>query len=101
MLGAAIAASAVILVVLYFIVLPVINYIRYPKNLRRYPNLDTLAGITNLPFMIEAHKGFRSKRLLEMHSKGIPVIRTGPNSLSYGEVSVIKVSLPGCSRYNS
>jgi len=91
MFGAACASLSVLSLLFYFIILPVFMYFRDPKILRKYPNLDLLAGITNLSFMIEAQRGFRSRKLHEMHSKGIPVIRTGPNSLSYGEASVIRV----------
>ena len=91
MLGILCAIVAGISVLIYVVIGPVIKYFHDPKGLRRYQNLDLLAGITNLSFMIEAHKGFRSKRLLELHSKGSPVIRIGPNSLSYGVVGAIKV----------
>lgn len=96
MLGKVGATVAAISVLFCVVAVPVFKYFHDPKGLRRYPNLDLLAGITNLSFMIEAHKGFRSKRLLELHSKGIPVIRIGPNSLSYGEVRAIKVGF--CSK---
>jgi len=39
--------------------------------------------------MIEAHKGFRSWTLVQKH-KEHPVIRTGPNTLSFGSVRAIK-----------
>ncbi|KAJ4263898.1 hypothetical protein NW762_005935 [Fusarium torreyae] len=73
----------------YFIVYPIFDYLRHAKGLRRYPNFHPLAGTTNLPFVREAAKGFRSHTLYEMH-KTHPVIRTGPNSLSYGSVQAIK-----------
>ncbi|KAL2108281.1 hypothetical protein VUR80DRAFT_4015 [Thermomyces stellatus] len=73
----------------YFVVIPVVNYYRDPKGLRRYPALHPLAGVTNLIFVREALRGFRSKTLLEKH-RVHPIIRTGPNSLSYGTVSAIK-----------
>ncbi|KAM6523532.1 hypothetical protein FSOLCH5_004149 [Fusarium solani] len=73
----------------YFILYPVFEYLRDAKGLRRYPNFHPLAGISNLPFVREAARGFRSKTLYEMH-KEHPVIRTGPNSLSYGSVQAIK-----------
>lgn len=83
---AAVTATALIA---YFILYPVLVYLRDAKGLRRYPSFHPLAGITNLPFMSEAAKGFRSKTLYEMH-KTHPVIRTGPNSLSYGSLDAIK-----------
>lgn len=83
---AALTATAIIG---YFIIYPVLVYLRDAKGLRRYPAFHPLAGITNLPFMGEAMAGFRSKTLYEMH-KTHPVIRTGPNSLSYGSLDAIK-----------
>lgn len=81
---------AVYLTVKLFVI-PVVRFFRDPRGLRRYPTLDRFAGFTNLSFMIEAHRGFRSKRLMNMH-KMHPVIRTGPNSLSFGDAQAIKVS---------
>ncbi|KAF2083320.1 cytochrome P450 monooxygenase [Saccharata proteae CBS 121410] len=73
----------------YFIVYPVFEYFRDPKGLRKFPNMSTFSGMSNIPFMLLAHGGFRSKHLAELHKKH-PVIRTGPNSLSYGDVRAIK-----------
>lgn len=72
-----------------FILLPIVQYFRDPKGLRRYPNLHFLSGVSDLPFCYEAYKGFRSKTLLELHQTH-PVIRIRPNSLSYGDAKVIK-----------
>lgn len=77
------------LIITRFVLLGVIQYFRDPKGLRRFPPLDAFAGFTNLSFMLEAHRGFRSKRLEELH-KIHPVIRTGPNSLSFGSTQAIK-----------
>ncbi|EYE97347.1 cytochrome P450 [Aspergillus ruber CBS 135680] len=74
---------------IYFIVYPFAEYIRDPKGLRRYPNMTSFSGMSAIPFMILASRGFRSKELSEMHKKN-PVIRTGPNTLSYGDVRAIK-----------
>ncbi len=61
-------------------------------GLRRYPSMNWYAGITNLAFMIEAHRGFRPKHLAELHKK-YPVIRTGPNALSYGASVPSRISM--------
>ncbi|KAI9668212.1 MAG: hypothetical protein M1821_001032 [Bathelium mastoideum] len=74
---------------LYFFVIPFIHYLKDPKGLRKYPQLSIWSGISDLPFMYEAQKGFRSRRLAELH-KVHPVIRIGPNSLSYGTHRAIK-----------
>ncbi|KFY97979.1 hypothetical protein V500_01833 [Pseudogymnoascus sp. VKM F-4518 (FW-2643)] len=75
--------------VLYFLIIPLFHYFRDPKTLRRFPALwYGLAGISNIPFMVISHFGFRSKALQELH-KTHPVIRIGPNSLSYGDAQSI------------
>ena len=89
MFGPAAAGCAALALAVYFILVPVIEYFRDPKGLRKYPNLSSLAGITDLVFIREAHKGFRSQALLEAHKKS-PVVRIGPNSLSYGDPRAIK-----------
>lgn len=66
------------------------DYFRDPKGLRRYPNFAPFAGITNIPYMLLSHANFRSNRLYELHSQGIPIIRTGPNSISVSDMRAIK-----------
>ncbi|KAK4089983.1 benzoate 4-monooxygenase cytochrome P450 [Purpureocillium lilacinum] len=51
--------------------------------------MSTFSGMSNLPFMILAHGGNRSTHLAKLHKKE-PVLRTGPNSLSFGSVQAIK-----------
>ena len=83
-------ALALALVVLgYFLVIPVIKYFLDPKGLRKYPNFYLLSGISDIPFIYEAHKSFRSRNLFEAHKKH-PVLRVGPNSLSYSDPNAIK-----------
>lgn len=77
------------ILVVRWIVLPVIQYLYDPKGLRKYPKLHFLSGISDLPFCHEAQKGFRSLKLLELHRKH-PIVRIGPNSLSYGHHEAIK-----------
>ena len=91
MFGYLLFAAAAFSLISYFIVWPVVEYFRDPKGLRKYPNLHFLSGITDLAFVYESHKGFRSHALLEAHQKS-PVIRVGPNSLSYSDLAAIKVS---------
>ncbi|KAH8663900.1 cytochrome P450 [Ilyonectria robusta] len=71
------------------LVWPVVKYFLDPKGLRKYPGMTPLSGISNIPFMIKASGGYRCGRLAELH-KIHPVIRTGPNSLSYGHLHAIK-----------
>ncbi|KAF2014873.1 cytochrome P450 monooxygenase [Aaosphaeria arxii CBS 175.79] len=83
------AAALGACLLVYFVVFPVIVYFRDAKGLRRYPNMHPLSGISNIPFMIVAHSHARSSYLAKLH-KTHPVIRTGPSSLSYGDVRAIK-----------
>ncbi|RDW77871.1 cytochrome P450 monooxygenase [Coleophoma crateriformis] len=89
MLGTLAAISLAVFLVFYVFVVPVVEYFRDPKGLRRYPGMTWYAGITNLAMMLESHRGFRSQTLVNLHKK-YPVIRTGPNALSYGDVRAIK-----------
>ncbi len=89
MLGIVFTAVTLIFGLCYFVALPWIQYFRDLKGLRKYPNLSFFSGVSDLAFVYEAHKGFRSKTLLEAHKKS-PVVRIGPNSLSYGTKEAIK-----------
>lgn len=73
----------------YFLVIPVIKYFHDPKGLRKYPNFYLLSGISDLPFIYEAHNSFLSRNLFEAHKKH-PILRIGPNSLSYSDPNAIK-----------
>lgn len=71
------------------LLLPLITYIRDPKHLRQYPTFHPLSGISDFPYLRAAHKGFLSRNLHELH-KTHPVLRIGPNALSYGDPAAIK-----------
>ncbi|KAI3572780.1 cytochrome P450 [Fusarium oxysporum f. sp. albedinis] len=89
-LGSAPYATAVgVAVVFYFIIYPFLLYLKDPKGLRRFPNMSPFSGMSNLPFMILAHGGARSTHLAKLH-KTKPIIRTGPNSLSFAGGPAIK-----------
>jgi hypothetical protein len=90
MIGFILSAVVSLSLLSYFVIWPVVVYFRDPKGLRKYPNLNVLSGITDLGFVYEAHQGFRSSALLKAHKKH-PVVRIGPNSLSYSSISAIKV----------
>jgi cytochrome P450 len=89
MYGIILTAASSLALFAYFIIYPIVYYFYDPKGLRKYPNLNPLSGITDLAFIWESNKGFRSAALLEAHKKH-PVIRIGPNSLSYSTVPAIK-----------
>lgn len=74
----------------YIVVWSVVQYLSDPKGFRKYPGMTTVSGITNIPYMILSSTGGRSEHLRKLH-KTYPVIRTGPNALSFGDVRAIKV----------
>ncbi|KAE8149085.1 cytochrome protein [Aspergillus avenaceus] len=73
----------------YYLIIPIINYIRDPKGLRKYPNLTIWSGFSDLPLIYESHYGRRSHTMLKAHEKH-PVLRIGPNALSYSDPAAIK-----------
>ncbi|KAL4889689.1 benzoate 4-monooxygenase cytochrome P450 [Aspergillus ambiguus] len=78
-----------VFLIVYFGVIPIITYFRDPKGLRKYPKLSIWSGISDLPLVYLSHKGIRSKTLLEAHRKH-PVLRIGPNALSYADPNAIR-----------
>lgn len=74
---------------IYFFLVPVLKYFRDAKGLRKYPNLFPASGISDLPMVVEAHRGFPSQTILKAHLKH-PVVRIGPNTLSFSEAQAIK-----------
>lgn len=92
MYGYILTAVVLLCSFLYFIIYPVVVYFLDPKGLRKYPNLNLVSGITDLGFIYESNMGFRSRALLDAHRKS-PVVRIGPNSLSFSDISAIKVGL--------
>jgi benzoate 4-monooxygenase len=73
----------------YFLILPVFLYFRDAKGLRRYPGYSFLSGIYDIPYCRLSARGFRSKDLTGIH-KDRPVVRIGPNNLSFGAVKAIR-----------
>ncbi|KAL4801077.1 cytochrome P450 [Aspergillus venezuelensis] len=72
-----------------YIILPITTYIQDPKSLRKYPAFHPFSGLSDIPFLLAGHRGFRSRELHALHQKH-PIIRIGPNSLSYGSPAAIK-----------
>ena len=76
---------------LFLVLWPVLIYLKDSNGLRKYPALTPFSGISNLPYMILSAQGHRSEHLAELH-KEHPIIRIGPNALSFGKARAIKVS---------
>lgn len=83
------ALAVALFIILYFFVKPVVTYIYDAKGLRKYSSFYFFSGISDLPFLYESKKGFRSRKLFEAHKKH-PVVRIGPNALSYSDPRAIK-----------
>ena len=81
-------SSAAIIIAL-FVLEPLVRYLWDPKKLRRFPNRNWLSGITNFGYIIESCYGFRSRRLHEIHQR-YPVVRVGPDSLSFSTPEAIR-----------
>ncbi|KAL2846911.1 cytochrome P450 [Aspergillus pseudoustus] len=63
---------------------PIIAYLIDRKSLRKYTSYNLFCALTNAGWCLEAWRGgIRSKSLSALH-KTHPVIRIGPDSLSYG-----------------
>lgn len=69
MYGTLVTTAAIVSFTLYCLCKTVVLYFRDAKSLRKYPNLDLFAGLTDLSFMRLSKKGFRSKKLQELHAK--------------------------------
>lgn len=89
MISVTLLCAAVIFPVFYFLLLPFILYFRDSKGLRRYASYSWLSGVYDIPYCYLSACGFRSKDLTEAHKK-TPIIRIGPNNLSFGHVDAIR-----------
>ena len=73
----------------HFLIIPLITYFRDPKGFRRYPNHSLLSGVVDIPYCYLSARGFRSKALTAAHADH-PIIRIGPNNLSFGDKRAIR-----------
>lgn len=75
----ALLTTSVVLIILKHIH----DYFRDPKALRRFPGMTTLAPFTNIPTMYYAALGEKFRRFHEAHERLGPIVRVGPNSVSF------------------
>jgi hypothetical protein len=75
--------------IIYFLLKPLSTYLGDPKELRKYPVLSTFSGITDVVYMWDASKGFRSRTIYEAHKKH-SIFRIGRNSLSVVDLGAIE-----------
>ncbi|KAH7316925.1 cytochrome P450 CYP5280A1P [Stachybotrys elegans] len=77
---------------LFALVRPLIRYCQDPKGLRKYPNQNTFSGLTDLAYGWEVgrrHHLFHTRRLHQQLLKN-PVVRVGPNWLSFGRGQAVR-----------
>ncbi|OOF99276.1 hypothetical protein ASPCADRAFT_42848 [Aspergillus carbonarius ITEM 5010] len=89
MLGLIVFAGAAVAGATYLLIFPLIRYIYDLKGLRKYPGFSPLSGLTDLRHVYLSACGYRSKDLYEAHHRA-PILRTGPNALSFGNIEAIK-----------
>lgn len=57
--------------------------------MRRFPNATYFSGVSNLSFMIQRYRGFRSREIHEAH-KQHSALRIGPNTISFTSSEAIR-----------
>ncbi|POR32112.1 Cytochrome P450 oxidoreductase [Tolypocladium paradoxum] len=73
------------------IIYPIFAYLLDRKGLRKYPNYSALSPFTDFRHCYLSAQGFRSKDLtMEHERRGEPILRIGPNSLSFNDTRAIK-----------
>lgn len=77
--------------IVYLVLGPLVSYFRDHKGFRRFPNLSKFAGVTNIPYMVATFYGNRYEKVNHAHIvKKQPIVRVGPNHISFGRVEAIK-----------
>lgn len=77
--------------IVYLVLGPLVSYFRDHKGFRRFPNLSKFAGVTNIPYMVATFYGNRYEKVNHAHIvKKQPIVRVGPNHISFGSVEAIK-----------
>ncbi|KAL4877972.1 cytochrome P450 [Aspergillus karnatakaensis] len=89
MFGVLFFAGTALTAVTYIFIFPFIYYFYDPKGLRKYPNFSPLSGLTDLRHIYLSACGYRSRDLYHAH-KNAPILRIGPNSLSFGDTRAVK-----------
>lgn len=84
---ASLACATYLLVTL--LIIPLYHYFHDTKSFRQFPNYSLFSGISDWPYCLLSARGSRSRDLTALH-KQYPIIRIGPNNLSFGHVDAIK-----------
>lgn len=89
MFGVPLTLAVALALSIFYLIIPLLKYLHDPKRLRKYPGFTPFAGITDLCYCYLSARGSRSKDLHEAHRKE-PILRIGPNALSFGRIAAIK-----------
>jgi cytochrome P450 len=75
--------------ILLFVVKPIVGYYRDPYGLRRFPAVSRWATLTNLWYMYNTSS---HQRYIKLHAgrQKHPILRVGPNHLTFGRAKAIK-----------
>ena len=91
MLGIAALAVVALVAISYLVIYPIAYCLYDPKGLRKYPNYSWLSPFTDLRHCYLSSQGFRSRDMAIAHrERGEPILRIGPNSLSFLDSRAIK-----------
>jgi len=103
MFATEVLSLSILLVFGFFIGKPVYDYLRDVKGLRRYPAIHPIAAFTNLWYMyvslIAGRLLTRGRWVTYVHKRYIlvhkahqnnPIVRIGPNSLSFGDARAVQ-----------
>ncbi|PLB48584.1 putative cytochrome P450 [Aspergillus steynii IBT 23096] len=89
MLAIIVFGGTALVALAYLFTLPVALYFLDRKGLRKYPSFSPLSGFTDLRHIYLSACGYRSRDLYEAHKRA-PILRTGPNSLSFGDTQAVR-----------
>ncbi|KAI1425882.1 cytochrome P450 [Xylaria sp. FL1777] len=91
MLALAALSIGICIAIAILVILPIIQYLIDAKGLRKYPSYSWLSPFTDFNYCYLSAQGFRSRDLYLAHKHtGQPILRIGPNSLSFCDSRAIK-----------
>jgi benzoate 4-monooxygenase len=89
MIGLVLFQAAVIILIAYYILLPVVIYFNDPKKLRRFPSVS-LSAFSNSWMVIHQYLCSRTIAIHLAHQKYGPVVRIGTDHISLSSQQAIK-----------
>ncbi|KAJ5688856.1 benzoate 4-monooxygenase cytochrome p450 [Penicillium macrosclerotiorum] len=90
MLFFTVSIGLAILLVILVVLKHIYRYVSDPKGLRRFPGMTFFALFTNIPCMLYSTEGRRFMAIHDAHQRLGPIVRVGPNSVSFNDVAAVK-----------